>query len=325
VHEQIFISGVWHSGTSLVAEIAKLNGYDLGRILNDRNDNNYAWRGDKGCIRTAANKKSIDHDPESLKGILNRGWPFDTVDEEENKLFKKHIIESRNKLNSPEHNCCKVPGLLLMTPHIQQAFPESPIIHVVRNPIDVSLSQTDNYFLNALTHDKISRPRQKWETSPSDIINNLFEALGDLEWKDVVVHTDSIRIGHNRKHLLWNLLYTIRWVMMIDRLTIDLDKHKIQNHHIIRFEKIVLKDKQEIAKLKDILGVSGDLKLPEMNISKIKKYQDYITVMRDSPNGLDPVAKHHLNRMYWLSKTYLEEFGYAHVVQFMEKQDFISA
>ena len=26
MYEQIFISGVWHSGTSLIAEIAKLNG-----------------------------------------------------------------------------------------------------------------------------------------------------------------------------------------------------------------------------------------------------------------------------------------------------------
>ena len=94
MHNQVFISGVWHSGTSLIAEIAKLNGYDLGKATNSKNDNNFAWRGPINSLGSSSGYFSKDHDNDSLKGILEKSWPFDTVDEQENELFKLFLRSS---------------------------------------------------------------------------------------------------------------------------------------------------------------------------------------------------------------------------------------
>ena len=270
MHEQIFISGVWHSGTSLVAEIAKMNGYDLGKVTNSRNDNSFAWRGPINSLGSSSGYSTKDYDNASVKGIVEKSWPFDAVDKQENELFKGSILKSRSH-SAAAHNCCKLPGLSLMTPHIARAFPEAPIIHVIRNPIDISLSRTDNYFLDRLVVDKVSREPQEWEYPAPNIIKYLFFAIGGLEWTKIKFLPASIHIGANRKKLYWNILYALRWVLMQERLRIDIHKHNVQNHHIIKFENLITgpQRRAEIEKLRNILGVEGKLKMPPINLSLI--------------------------------------------------------
>ena len=50
-----------------------------------------------------------------------------------------------------------------MAPIVKQAFPDAPMISVVRNGIDVSLYESDNYFLRLLIQDKASRPPTPYE------------------------------------------------------------------------------------------------------------------------------------------------------------------
>ena len=332
MHEQIFISGVWHSGTRLIAEIAKLNGYDLGKITNSKNDNNSAWR--DGPTPAPFREKpeifgsvsSTDHRTYSLKGILEKSWPFDIVSVEENELFKNCILNSYGYHRSTKYNCCKLPGLSLMTPHIAKAFPEAPIIHVVRNPFDISLSKTDNYFLGRLIADKAYRELQFWETPVGDIIHGLFMALGELEWRDIEFKPSCFIIKHNRKEILWNLQYVLRWTLMIERLRIDIQKHNVQNHHIIKFEDIVLENPKEIEKLKQILGVTGPLKIPSINQSKA--YKTISLVSEVFPHRPDTEVRTHklmFNEIYQLCRLHLQEFGYERVIEFMQKQDFINA
>lgn len=320
MHEQIFISGVWHSGTSLIAEIAKMNGYDLGKVTTPRNDNNLAWRGMQSLVPADNSYQEYSHN--SIKGILERGWPFDTVGEKENKLFKDCILKSRDDFIKPKYNCCKLPGLSLMTPHIFKAFPEAPIIHVLRNPIDLSLSKTDNYFLGHLTHDKVKRQTEEWETTSSDTVSYLFTALGGLEWPNIKFSSASIRIDTNRKKILWNLLYTLRWILIIDRLRLDLKKHNIKNHYIVNFEKIVLGDQAELLRLKNILGVSGSLKMPTIDKSKAYKYESYLPYALASDLTSDVQLA--FKTIYEVCEPYLKEFGYERVTEFIKKQDFIN-
>ena len=323
MHNQVFISGVWHSGTSLIAEIAKLNGYDLGKATNSKNDNNFAWRGPINSLGSSSGYFSKDHDNDSLKGILEKSWPFDDIDEEENKLFRDCVLKSRDHFIKPKYNCCKLPGLSLMTPHISKIFPEAPIIHVLRNPIDLSLSETDNYFLGHLVHDKVKRQTKEWETTSSDTVSYLFTALGGLEWPNIKILPASLHIDTPRKKLLWNLLYTLRWILIIDRLKLDLEKHNIKNHYIVNFEKIVLGDQEELLRLKNILGVSGPLKMPTIDKSKAYKYESYLPYALASDLTSDVQLT--FKTIYEVCEPYLEEFGYERVSEFIKKQDFINA
>ena len=320
MHEQIFISGVWHSGTSLIAEIAKLNGYDLGIAVSSRNDSSFAWRGPLVSLGLGDTASAKDYDDVSIKGILEKSWPFDNIGEEESELFKNCITKSHTYPNLT-HNCCKLPGLSLMTPHLSKAFPKAPIIHVTRNPIDVSLSRTDNYFLDRLVHDKVERELQEWEIASPDIIQYLFVALGGLEWTDIKFSPSSISIQANRKKILWNLLYTLRWALIADRLRVDIENHSIENHYVINFEKIALEDKEEILKLKNILGVSGRLRMPAINKAKVYKFESYLPTALAAGPAKD--TKQNLKLMYEISEPYLEELGYERVAEFMKKLEII--
>jgi len=324
MHEQIFISGVWHSGTSLVAEIAKLNGYDLGKATNSKNDNNFAWRGPINSLGSSSGYFTKDHDTDSIKGILERSWPFDTVDADENELFKSCILNARGWRGQPKYNCCKLPGLSLMMPHISKAFPKAPIIHVIRNPIDLSLSRTDNYFLGRLLHDKVSRELKEWEMTSPDAIGFLFAALGGLEWSKIEFSPASISIQANRKKILWNLLYTLRWILITNRLRLDIENHSIKNHHIIKFENLITGPQRspEIEKLRNILGVEGELKMPLIDETKAYKFESYLPAALASGSTDD--VQQMFKTMYELCESYLEEFGYKRVTEFMKKQDFIN-
>ena len=324
MHEQIFISGVWHSGTRLIAEIAKLNGYDLGKITNSKNDNNSAWR--DGPTPALFREKpeifgsvsSTDHRTYSLKGILEKSWPFDIVSVEENELFKNCILNSYGYHRSTKYNCCKLPGLSLMTPHIAKAFPEAPIIHVVRNPFDISLSKTDNYFLSRLIEDKTVRENHTNELYKGETIYLLFHALGHLEWAYRSAGPSESVIRHERKPIYWNILYCLRWVLIIDRLSIDLRTHNIKNHHIIKFENIVSNDLQEINKLRQILGVKGDLKMPPIDNSRAHKYRANIDKLKENAQ-LWPQQKNLYKDIYRITKRYLEVLQYDDVIQFMDE------
>ena len=325
MHEQIFISGVWHSGTSLVAEIAKLNGYDLGKATNSKNDNNFAWRGPLNSIGSNSGYFTKDFDNASVKGILEKSWPFDTVNEEENKLFADCILKSRNLTTKPKYNCCKLPGLSLMTPHISKAFPEAPIIHVLRNPVDLSLSKTDNYFLDRLLRDKVSRDLKEWEISSANSVKFLFLALGGLEWTKIRFLPASIDIQANRKKILWNLLYTLRWILIMNRLRVDIESHNIKNHYIIKFENLITGPHQraEIEKLRNILGVEGDLKMPSLDKTKAYKSESFLPLPDGITSGNKEDIQECLSVMYEMCEPYLEEFEYERVLKFMKNLEFI--
>jgi len=314
VHEQIFISGVWHSGTSLIAEIAKMNGYNLGKATNSRNDNNFAWRGPLNSLGSPSGAFAKDYDPDSVKGILEKSWPFDTVDEEENKLFEANILKSRRYSDTVPF-CCKLPGFSLMTPHIQRAFPSAPIIHVIRNPVDVSQSPTDNYFLRRLILDKTNRELKDWEIQVDSVIVYLFTALGGLEWTKIKFNLTNFVVDKNRRIIYWNMLYTLRWILIMDRLRLDLDAHDIKNHHIIKFEKIVLGDKEETERLKDILKIKGQMKMPKIDRSKAFKYESFINSLPSEYSS----SRERLGMIYHMSLPYLKSSCYQETIDFFEQ------
>ena len=125
-----------------------------------------------------------------------------------------------------------------------------------------------------------------------------------------------MHIGANRKKVYWNILYTLRWVLTVDRLRLDIEKHSIQNHYIINFEKIVLGDQKELLRLKNILGVTGSLKIPIIDKSKAHKYESYILHNIESINKID--AQQTFKTIYELCESYLQELGYERTIRFMK-------
>jgi|10_taG_2_1085330.scaffolds.fasta_scaffold03590_3 hypothetical protein len=317
MYEQIFVSGVWHSGTRLITEIAKLNGYNLGKKISSRNDDIYAWHGSD----VLQSDEAIQIDTlEGARAILERKWPFDSIDTDDVENFRYQITKARVNDKS-KHNCCKAPGFSLMAPLIRSAFPASPIIHVLRNPIDVSLSEADNYFLRQLINDRmVNESLSEYDMNKEIIIPLLFKILGNLEW---LLDPDSelLKVRERKSFIFWNALSTLRWILMQCRLLRDLEKHNIENHHIIRFENIVFEDKQEIEKLHSILKTPGKLKLPPLNKLKAFKYR---TELPAKTGDYSKMAKFVFNveLIYEMCVPYLSLFGYTEIIEDFEKTFF---
>ena len=311
MHEQIFISGVWWSGAYYLADIASVNGYDLGRRLNSRNDNVFAWK--TGPFYSMDGNYS----PGSLQDILETKWPFDETTQEDSDSFRDRIVQSRSP-HGPEHNCCKLSTFCMMTPLINNAFPDSPIINVIRNPIDVAMYESDNYFLRLLIQDRANRQNDVNSIDLVNIIGHLFTALGDLRWKIQPTSETGWMLNTRVKPILWNLLYVLRWALIQDRLEHDIKKHNIKNVHMIKFEKIVMQDKEEVELLQDILQVSGKLKMPTPPKSEVLKYKSTIL-----PNLADEKlvagAENILSVIYQMCKPYLERYEYAETIETFEK------
>jgi hypothetical protein len=315
MHEQIFITGVWWSGAYLVADIARMNGYDLGRRLNSRNDNVFAWK--TGPFYSMDGNCS----PGSLQDILETKWPFDSVEDEDSDNFQARIIQARSTHN-PEYNCCKLPTLSLMTPLIKESFPDAPIISVIRDGIDISLYESDNYFLRLLMQDRAQRPPTLNDINFVNAVGHLFTALGDLRWKMQPTSKDGWNLQSRVKPVLWNVLYVLRWAMMIDRLRLDVKNHNIENHHTIKFENVISEDKQEIEKLQFILKIPGKLKLPALDKSVIFKYRDFILPALED-ESLKNAAPGIIKAMYEICKPYLEDFDYTETIEFFENLEAI--
>ena len=117
---------------------------------------------------------------------------------------------------------------------------------------------------------------------------------------------------------MWNLLYVLRWAMIQDRLEHDIKKYNIKNVHMIKFEKIVMQDKEEVELLQDILQVSGKLKMPTPPKSEVLKYKSTIL-----PNLADEKlvagAENILGVIYQMCKPYLERHEYAETIETFEK------
>jgi len=311
MHEQIFISGVWWSGAYYIADIASINGYDLGRRLNSRNDNVFAWK--TGPFYSMDGNYS----PGSLQDILETKWPFDEVTQEDSDSFRDRIVQARSP-HAPEHNCCKLSTFCMMTPLISHAFPVSPIINVIRNPIDVAIYESDNYFLRLLMQDRAKRPDNPGDINFVDAMGYLFTALGDLRWKMQPTSETGWRINTRAGPILWNLLYTLRWAMIQDRLELDLQNHKIQDVHTIRFEKIVMQDKEELELLQDILQVPGKLKMPTPPESEVSKYKSAILPALDDAK-LASGAENILIVIYQMCIPYLEHYEYTETIEIFEQ------
>ena len=311
MHSQIFISGVWWSGAYYLADIASVNGYDLGRRLNSRNDNVFAWK--TGPFYSMDGNAS----PGSLQHILETKWPFDKDIKDDSDSFRDRVIQSRSP-HDPEHNCCKLSTFCMMTPLINKAFPESPIINVIRNPIDVAMYESDNYFLRLLIQDRANRQNNENSIDLVDVIGHLFTALGDLRWKIQPTSETGWMVNTRVRPILWNSLYVLRWALIQDRLEHDIKKHNIKNVHMIKFEKIVMQDKEEVELLQDILQVSGKLKMPTPPKSEVLKYKSTIL-----PNLADEKlvagAENILGVIYQMCKPYLERYEYADTIDTFEK------
>ena len=311
MHSQIFISGVWWSGAYYLADIASVNGYDLGRRLNSRNDNVFAWK--TGPFYSMDGNAS----PGSLQHILETKWPFDKDIKDDSDSFRDRVIQSRSP-HDPEHNCCKLSTFCMMTPLINKAFPESPIINVIRNPIDVAMYESDNYFLRLLIQDRANRQNNENSIDLVDVIGHLFTALGDLRWKIQPTSETGWMVNTRVRPILWNALYVLRWALIQDRLEHDIKKHNIKNVHMIKFEKIVMQDKEEVELLQDILQVSGKLKMPTPPKSEVLKYKSTIL-----PNLADEKlvagAENILGVIYQMCKPYLERYEYADTIDTFEK------
>lgn len=322
MHEQIFISGVWWSGAYYLADIASINGYDLGRRLNSRNDNVFAWK--TGPFYSMDGNYS----PGSLQDILETKWPFDKVTQEDSNSFRDRIVQSRSP-HGPAHNCCKLSTFCMMTPLISDAFPDAPIINVVRNPIDVAMYESDNYFLRLLIQDRVNRSSSNDDINLVYAMGHLFTALGDLRWKMQPASVNGWYLETRVKPILWNLLYALRWVMIQDRLALDTQKHNIQNCHTIKFEKIAQNDTEELEKLQDLLKITGKLKIP--NPPKEDPLKMYREAYRYKTGLLPTLKSKELNDFqqsgaenmvkltYQLCKPYLEKFEYTETIEAFEK------
>ena len=152
-------------------------------------------------------------------------------------------------------------------------------------------------------------------TSP-DSIGFLFTALGGLEWTKVKFLPGSIHIGSNRKKVYWNILYALRWVLIIDRLRLDIEKHNIKNHYTINYEKIVFGDEEELSRLKNIFGVTEPLKMPAIDRSKAYKHESYILHNMKSINKID--VQQTFKTIYELCESHLQELGYERTIKFMK-------
>ena len=290
MHDQIFISGVWWSGAYYLADIASVNGYDLGRRLNSRNDNVFAWK--TGPFYSMDGNYS----PGSLQDILETKWPFDVVDQEDSDSFKNRIIQARSPHN-PEHNCCKLSTFCMMTPLISSAFPKSPIINVVRNPIDVAMYESDNYFLRLLVQDRVKRPPSPGDIDFVDAVGHLFTALGDLRWKMQPFSENGWQFETREKPVFWNLLYVLRWAMIQDRLKYDIE---------------------ELEFLQDILKIPGKMQLPVPPKSEVFKFKsDILPTLEDK--DLSNKIEVPLRIIYHICKPYLKELGYTEIIETFEK------
>jgi hypothetical protein len=311
VHRQIFITGVWWSGAYLLADIASINGYDLGRRLNSRNDNVYAWK--TGPFYSMDGNAS----PGCLQDILETKWPFDDPGQEEIDNFYRGIINARSP-HDPENSCCKLSTLTMMTPLVHRAFPKSPVINVIRNPVDVSMYESDNYFLRLLMQDRVSRPSAVGDIDLVDAIGYLFTGMGDLRWKIQPTSKTGWHVETRVKPILWNLLYVLRWAMVQDRLNLDIKNHNIKNVHNISFEKIVSQDKEELNALQDILQIPGKLKLPKLPVSELSRYKDTILpALQDNRHAAG--AERILNVIYHMCEPYLEQYGYTETIEIFKK------
>jgi len=311
VHEQIFISGVWWSGAYHIADIASINGYDLGRRLNSRNDNVFAWK--TGPFYSMDGNYS----PGSLQDILETKWPFDKVTQEDSDSFRDRIIQARSP-HGPEHNCCKLSTFCMMTPLINNSFSDAPIINVIRNPIDISIYESDNYFLRLLMQDRTRRDTNVGDIDFTDAIGHLFTSLGDLRWKMHPFSENGWQFETRGNPVLWNLLYVLRWIMIQDRLRFDIKNHDIKNVNTIRFEKIANKDKEELELLKDILQIPGKLKIPPPPASEIFKYKsDMLPLLNGGSESQG--AENILRVMYRLCKPYLKQYQYTEVIEIFEQ------
>ena len=105
---------------------------------------------------------------------------------------------------------------------------------------------------------------------------------------------------------------------MIDRLSIDLRTHNIKNHHIIKFENIVSNDLQEIDKLRQILEIKGDLKMPPIDNSRAYKYRTNIDKLKENVH-LWPQQRTLYKHIYRITERYLEVLQYDGVKKFMDE------
>ena len=310
MHNQIFISGVWWSGAYYLADIASINGYDLGRRLNSRNDNVFAWK--TGPFYSMDGNAS----PGSLQDTLETKWPFDEVSQEDSDSFRDRIVQARSP-HGPDHNCCKLSTFCMMTPLINSAFPDAPIINVIRNPVDVCMYESDNYFLRLLMQDRASRPTSIGDMDFVDAMGHLFTALGDLRWKIQPISATNWQIVSRVRPILWNLLYVLRWALIQDRLVLDARNHNIQNIHTLRYEKIVEQDKEELELLQDILKIPGKIKIPNKPDSDPNAYRAlFAPALGDEK--LEDGAAEILKAIYRICKPYLEHFEYTETVEFFE-------
>lgn len=310
MHEQVFISGVWWSGAYHIADIASINGYDLGRRLNSRNDNVFAWK--TGPFYSMDGNYS----PGSLQDILETKWPFDKINQEDSDSFRDRIVQARSP-HGPEHNCCKLSTFCMMTPLINDTFPEAPVINVIRNPIDISIYESDNYFLRLLMQDRAKRKSHTGDIDFVQAMGYLFDSIGDLRWKVRPTSETGWHVDTRARPILWNLLYTLRWVMIQDRLSFDISNHEIQNVNTIKFEKIVMQDKEELELLQDILQVPGKLKLPKPPEQEVSKYKTTLLPALDD-SSLANGAENILKVVYQMCKPYLERFGYTETIEVFE-------
>ena len=257
-----------------------------------------------------------NYSPGSLQDILETKWPFDKINQEDSDSFRDRIVQARSP-HGPEHNCCKLSTFCMMTPLINDTFPEAPVINVIRNPIDISIYESDNYFLRLLMQDRAKRKSHTGDIDFVQAMGYLFDSIGDLRWKVRPTSETGWHVDTRARPILWNLLYTLRWVMIQDRLSFDISNHEIQNVNTIKFEKIVMQDKEELELLQDILQVPGKLKLPKPPEQEVSKYKTTLLPALDD-SGLANGAENILKVVYQMCKPYLERFGYTETIEVFE-------
>ncbi len=137
----VFVAGLWHSGTRIIPELLFNNGYKMGY----RSD---SWDASDIWARSGAVAKLKE-------ACEKREWvkksKISDYDEEDVKYMQFAINHHFKEIGMEEgQRVIKLPGFSLFLPLIQKSFPKSKIIYVVRNPLDLALSNIEPLFFKEL-------------------------------------------------------------------------------------------------------------------------------------------------------------------------------
>lgn len=127
-----FVSGIWHSGTSLIARILLENGYDTCSRVNGAYDSQEIWFNflrDK-CLKKLTKGEKINF--KQLRDVI--------IQELKNTKLTETYKDNNTKRGNNKY-FVKLPGFIFCTDVLFEAFPNAKLLNITRNGLDVAMSE----------------------------------------------------------------------------------------------------------------------------------------------------------------------------------------